>query len=217
MAHSFNHLLAPSWNRRMVHNAYRVVKNFQHTFSSYSDIEQNKGFIEDQGATQMTAPRNELKPCRIPLTQGKYAIVDAEDYEWLNQWKWYASYEPDRNLFVAKTRINTRAVRMHRMILNAPNGVLVDHKNYKPLDNRRVNLRLCSNAENAVNCKKKKRSNKASRYRGVCWARNNWCAEISFERKKFYLGRYETQIAAAHAYNKAAKRLHGEFACLNKI
>ena len=80
----------------------------------------------------------------ILLTQAKFATVDVEDYDWLSQYKWCAA--KDRETFYAHRGSNGIAVSMHRAIMHAPKGVICDHKNHNGFDNRKSNLRLCTNA-----------------------------------------------------------------------
>lgn len=107
----------------------------------------------------------------------------------------------------------------HRIIWKLVHGKdpeQVDHINNNPSDNRLVNLRACTNAENARNSSKRKPG--SSQYRGVCWVPRDqkWAASISNgQGGKISLGHHGDEIAAAKAYDKAARELHGEFATLN--
>lgn len=150
----------------------------------------------------------------IPLTRGKVALVDDADYEWLMQWKWHAAMQ-NANRFSAARRITAggrRMVYMHRVIMGAPKGLLVDHKDGDPLHNFRSNLRLATKQQNAFNCGP--RSNNTSGFKGVSWERRKkrWIAQIFVKRNNTYLGMYVTKEEAAVAYEEAAKKYHGEFA-----
>jgi len=149
----------------------------------------------------------------IPLTQGKFAIVDAEDYDWLNMYKWCVSKK--RYNFYACRRTRGKKIFMHRLITNAPEGMLVDHINGISLNNRRSNLRICTIAQNNRNSRPWRRS--TSKYKGVSWcqAAGKWRARIRPNRKQMHLGCFDNEIKAARAYDKKAKELFGEFAYLN--
>ena len=157
---------------------------------------------------------------KIPLTRGKFAIVDPADYERLAKHKWYAAkrrntYYAARDYYCRKKKVNV-TVQMHRSIFPAPKGLFVDHINRDGLDNRSVNLRSATMAENNRN-----RSwtvpGKASKYRGVYKYRGQkfFSAAIRHNRKKINLGTFKTEIDAAHAYDTAAKKYHRQFAVLN--
>ena len=148
---------------------------------------------------------------KIKLSRGKYTIVDDEDFEWLNRWKW--SYN---SLGYARMGQNYKTILMHRLIMNTPHGMETDHINGNGLDNRRSNLRICTRSQNKMNtCLSSKNT---SGYKGVCWNKNSkkWRAEIEY-KKSICLGYFDNKIDAAKAYNQKAKELFGEFAKLNKI
>jgi len=154
----------------------------------------------------------------IPLTQGQYAIVAPEDYERLNEHKWYAikgkhTYYANR---LVKKDGKAKHHPMHREILNAPDDRFVDHENREGLDNRKVNLRLATHAQNNYNSFRG--FNKGtSKYRGVSFDKKakKWRAVIYYKNQKIHLGMFETEKAAADAYDKAATKYHGEFALRN--
>lgn len=157
----------------------------------------------------------------IPLTQGKVALVDDEDFEPISQRGWYANKLGQLGCFYAVSRKgcwpNQKAVLMHRFILGAGKGVLVDHRDLNTLNNCRSNLRLCSRFENARNSKMFVTN--TSGFRGVILDKpsRKWVAAIWFKNKRIHIGRFESKEMAAMAYNKKAKELHGEFATLNPV
>lgn len=151
---------------------------------------------------------------RIPLTQGKFAIVDDEDYEWLNQWKWTLNRcGKDGKYLYAGREANGKQIRMHRQILGLTKNdpEMADHINHNGLDNRKCNVRICSNQQNQANSKRKNVG--SSKYLGVRWHNNKWAASIG--KKRSHIGYYKNEIDAAKAYDKKAKELFGEYAHTN--
>lgn len=153
----------------------------------------------------------------IPLTQGQFAIVDDEDYDWLMQWKWRAKpIKSGRNKYYATRRVGPASIFMHRVVNNTPAGLGTDHINGNSLDNRRHNLRSATVAQNARNVPKCMHD-KLSQFKGITYdkRRNRWIARIKVNRTAVNLGSFATQEAAARAYDQAAKQHFGEFAYLN--
>lgn len=154
---------------------------------------------------------------QIPLTKGKFAIVNDGDYEFLSNWKWSASF--NGSLWYAQRsegpRLLRKTVQMHRFIMSAPRGMEVDHINGDTLDNRRENMRLCSRLQNGRNRKRPK--NNTSGFKGVWWNKtcNKWEAEIRVNNKRIYLGHYSDPEEAARAYDEAAVEHFGDFAKIN--
>ncbi len=144
----------------------------------------------------------------IPLSRGKTAIVDETDFIELSKYKWYA----DVDGYALRTNDN---VRLHRLIMQALPGQLVDHIDGNTSDNRRVNLRICTQAENIRN--RGKPVVNSSGYKGVSWdkARQKWQVHIAALGVRKNLGRFVDKLEAARAYDTAAKIYHGEFARLN--
>jgi len=157
----------------------------------------------------------------IPLSQGKVAIVDDEDYEALVRFKWHAIRR--RGLFhaVRSEQVNGKkhSIYMHRFLLGEPPGQEVDHENGDGLDNRRTNLRACTKRQNARN--RVHGGSKSSRYHGVCWHAwsSRWrvviCAGPVNTRghsKQLYVGSFKDETEAARAYDRAALQHFGPFA-----
>lgn len=151
----------------------------------------------------------------IPLTRGIEAIIDDEDYEYLNQWKWCAHKEGYAVRSASKQNGKREYIRMHRLIMNAKKGQIIDHINCNKVDNRKENLRFCTDMQNSQN--QKKRKGLTSLYKGVDLFRGKYRAFIRVNKKQIYLGTFENEEAAAEAYNNAAINYHGEFARINKL
>lgn len=153
----------------------------------------------------------------IPLTQGCVALVDDEDYEWLNQWKWclQGGLRPGYAVRLCNHR---GKIYMHREILKPPDGFETDHINGNGLDNQRSNLRLCTRQQNNMN-RGVAKNRGTSRFKGVYFASREqmWCAHISRSNRKKHLGYFNTEEEAALAYNHAAQKYYGEFAWLNQL
>lgn len=159
----------------------------------------------------------------IPLTQGKVALIDDEDAERVMQWKWTAmqirhgnAWYARRAIFLSKkTRPKTKTILLHRFLVNAPEGVQVDHRNRNGLDNRKENLRLATNAQNHQNMVSIKRSETG--YRGVGYdkKRCRFYAKIRAFNVSVSLGWFDDAISAARLYDLAARKFHREFATLN--
>lgn len=141
---------------------------------------------------------------KIPLTRGQFAIVDKSDFEWLSTLcKWQAKINSTNSAYYATSRSGLMA----RVIMNAKEGEIVDHRNGDTLDNRRENLRKCTQSQNAMN-----RVKTPNKYlRGVYFKYGKFRAHIKMGGKQVYLGTFDTEIDAHSAYLKAAKELHGDF------
>ena len=151
----------------------------------------------------------------IPLTQGKNAIVDAADYEWLMKTNWHARKDDKTGAFYAETNIyvgNGKCDRgyMARFILDLGLSELADHVNGNTLDNRRCNLRASTKAQNRFNSKKP--SCNSSGYKWVTKRYSGWAARVTFRGVLHELGTYATPLEAHEVAYDAAKRFHGEFA-----
>ena len=148
----------------------------------------------------------------IEMTQGKVAIVDDDDFEYLSQWKWYVNYN-QRGLPYAMRGAKPK-VRMHRIVSKTPLGLFTDHINGDTLDNRKSNLRIVTSAENSMN-RKPYKSNKFG-LKGISISEGKYIhARIKLDGKNIHLGTFDTIEEAAAAYNKAALELFGEFARIN--
>ena len=159
---------------------------------------------------------------KIELTQGKVALVDDEDYDFVNQWKWQAAkwqggFYAVRSEYIGGGSKNPKFKRfkMHRVILQAKDGFDVDHRDTDGLNNQRYNLRQCTRIQNKQNGKPYKGGTSA--YKGVCFIkkRKRWVSAITFNKKRFQIGYFKDEICAAKAYDLKARELFGEYARTN--
>ena len=156
----------------------------------------------------------------IPLTQGKYAIVDTSDYKHQSKYRWHFMQMVGGNKAARNDcAINGRkTLYMHRAIMGVNHGdnIVVDHIHHNTLDNRKSELRVCTRQQNAMNMKIRSGT---SRFKGVRWHKTTkkWVSRITMNGATKHIGLYKHEIDAASAYNDEAKRLFGEFACLNEI
>ena len=159
---------------------------------------------------------------KINISTKKYpntfTMVDDEDFEYLNQWKWLCS----NNLYVIKVFYNRKEQKktfklMHREIMKIPKGMYTDHINHDTLDNRKCNLRICTNQENSFNSKLNK--NNTSGYKGVSWEerRKKWRASINKNQKQIHSRYFDNELKAAKQYDIWAKELFKQFANFNVI
>jgi len=158
----------------------------------------------------------------IKLTQGQVALVDDEDFERLNAFKWHSQWNPHTQSFYAvrnspKAGGKQLTVRMHREIMGAKSNKQVDHENHNTLDNRKENLRVCTREQNARNGRS--RRNNTSGFKGVSWDKRalKWLAHVGAHGKAKHLGYFANPIEAAVAYDAAAVLVHGEFAMTNAM
>lgn len=154
--------------------------------------------------------------------QDEQAFVNHNDAIRLNLFQKCISvhrYQRSKYLW-AETRSNKKreANSVHRMILNPPDYMQVDHIDHNGLNNRRHNLRLATRSENAKN-QRLQNQDKSSKFKGVTWraSRNKWIAQIGLSGIRTHLGLFVKEIDAAIAYNRAATKHFGEFALLNKV
>ena len=160
---------------------------------------------------------------QIPLTRGLFALVDDADFDWLNQWKWQVLETYKGCPYVRRTNHcrhgPSSSVLMHRLIMNAEKGQILDHINCNSLDNRRENLRFCDSFQNLANRPLGK--NNSSGFKGVSFTgrRGNiaWGAWICCRGNRKFIGTFPTAKDAAAAYDNYALQMHGEFARTNKI
>ena len=163
----------------------------------------------------------------IPLSQhhprkdspiDKFAIIDFDDYSIVSKYKWQVSKGKNGLFYARHSAATGKSFRMHRLILNVPKGMDVDHHDHNGLNNRRSNLRICTNTQNQAN-RRKTNNTTSSKFKGVGWHSQSktWRARISLNKKDRCLGNFLTEIEAALAYNEAALKHFGEFAKLNEV
>lgn len=155
----------------------------------------------------------------IPLTKDKRVRVSCRDYGELSKHRWYAQ-KAGRHYYAAR-RIGRNIVLLHREVLAAPTGILVDHRDGNSLNCVRNNLRFATQAQN-LQSRPKQSGTCTSPHKGVCFvpkinARNPWMAYIGSAKARKYLGYFPTEEAAGRAYNTAAKKLFKAFAWENSI
>jgi hypothetical protein len=153
---------------------------------------------------------------RIPLTQGRFALIDPQDYPELSKYKWRLCRTKGKNVLYAERSARLpngkySRILMHRQLIYAPKGCVIDHINGNGLDNRRANLRLATVAQNAWNSKKR---NPRSGYKGVWFAvdKGLWRAAIVYQGRRIHIGYFKDKIAAAKAYDTAARKYYKQFA-----
>jgi hypothetical protein len=163
---------------------------------------------------------------KLETKNGYIFQIDQEDYDKIRNYPWYGYKSTYRlkngekkqctKYIVAHISANER-VNLHKLIMNTPVEIRIDHKNGDGLDNRKSNLRICTQSQNQMN--KLKNCNNKSGYKGVSWdkTRNKWRSFIMLAGKNKCLGRFNSPEQAALAYNRAATKHFGEFAKLNKV
>ena|SRR3990167_11191769 len=163
---------------------------------------------------------------KIPLTQNKFALVDDEDFDKVNQYKWCFSRHTKKNFGYAGRKVQiswdgkkqiSKHILMHRVIMNAPKGLDIDHINHNTLDNRKSNLRVCTRSQNFQNAEL--RSDNTSGYKGVTFdkRRQKWVGRIGVYGKRIIKHGFVSSGEAAQWYNEQAKLYFKEFARFNTL
>jgi HNH endonuclease/AP2 domain len=152
------------------------------------------------------------------LLDGTKCLIDDEDFERLNQYKWGLVKSKTGSYAARGTRSNGvyRKILMHKELLPClDKKLIVDHINGNKLDNRKQNLRIVTRSQNLQNSKKRNDSN--NKYKGVRKQyKDKYCARIQIDKNtRLYLGYFNSEIEAAKAYDEAAKKYFGEYAQLN--
>lgn len=155
---------------------------------------------------------------KLPLSQGKFALVDDQDYRNLSKWKW--TFQPPcyakRVVFFGRNqKPQSKSILLHRVIMNPQKGTVVDHIDGNGLNNQRSNLRIATHAQNHQNTGIM--STNTSGYKNISWSKqhNKWRVRFMANKKEIHIGRFDRIGDAVKAYNKAVSKYHGEFAILN--
>lgn len=154
--------------------------------------------------------------CKTKFLPFDFTLVDDEDFEQLNKWRWHTD---NKGYVCRRVRADGKklVVYMHREIMLTPDNLVTDHINGIVTDNRKHNLRICTDGENKRNRGKTKAN--PTEYKGAYWQTQikRWYSRIQLDGKSTYLGTFNTAKEAAQAYNQAAVEYHGKFAKLNII
>lgn len=153
---------------------------------------------------------------KIDLGKGFFSIIDLDDLSTIGKYKWRSKYNKSNDTFTAVTSFRNNGkvetIIMHRLIMDAPKGMVVNHINHDTLDNRKSNLRLCNYCDSSATMKLTNKKTK-----GIYWRKNKGYFEVRLMRKGkiVYLGHRKTELEAGKLYNKGAKKYFGEYAELN--
>ena len=144
----------------------------------------------------------------------QYTIVDPDDYQKLAKLPWQLC-DSETGQYALRLA-GRQIIAMHRVIMNAPRGSIVDHEDRNGLNNTRKNLRFATRTQNNCNVRRKTET-KTSKYKGVSFVSKTkkWRAQIKYNGISKHLGYFENEEDAARTYDEAAKEYHGEFAVLN--
>lgn len=148
--------------------------------------------------------------CKTKFLPFDWTLVDDEDYKWLREWRWHTD---NKGYVVRRVRRDGKkyVVYMHREIMKTPEGMVTDHVNGNKVDNRRSNLRVCSDGQNKRN--RDKSLGFDAPYKGAYWQKQikRWYSRIQVNGRSIYLGTFSTPEEASTAYNVAAKKYHGKY------
>ena len=150
---------------------------------------------------------------KVIVIGNQKAFVDDVDFKRLSKIRWMLRILPSGDIHARRG-----SVYMHHLVIGRPPaGKVVDHVNGNGLDNRLCNLRFCTRGENCRNQVKRRHKKTSSKFKGVTWDKNRkkWSAQIMFKRKRYHLGRFKSQVAAAKAYDRGAIKLFKKYAHLN--
>jgi len=156
-----------------------------------------------------------MKKIRLKRKDGNdyFTIIDDGDYKLISEYKWHANINDYKTYAYAYNPGTPTTIYMHRLIMDATNGQMIDHINGNGLDNRKENLRLCTNSQNQANRGANK--NSQSGLKGLRFRYGKWQARIKFNRKEIHLGAFSSKTEAAKAYEEKAVEFFGEYAKTN--
>lgn len=150
----------------------------------------------------------------IELTRGCKAMVDDQDFDWINQYSWHCI--PGKRTAYASRCYTRNGKRIHEgMHTTIHGGDMIDHIDGDGLNNQRSNLRLCTDSLNGAN----RRPNKGKRFKGITFmpSYKKWMARVQVQKKRFTIGFFDSEFDAAKAYNESALKAFGEYARLNEV
>jgi len=165
----------------------------------------------------------------IILSDGSVATVDDDDFDRLSRFRWHPKRDRNGQVYACahgpgsvrvvngKTIDRRAPLSMHRVVLDAPRGVKVDHKDCNGLNNQKSNLRFATTATNGFN--RRKHTRKTSRFKGVYFNKRlrKWCVYLDARSVggHVYGGSFADEETAAHRYDELARQYCGEFARCN--
>ena len=144
------------------------------------------------------------------LSRGAFTVVEVDDYFQIESVSWHLAVWPNGRAYAANRQFGL----LHRHLMKCPPNMVVDHINGDALDNRRSNLRICTQANNLRN---RRACPKTSKYLGVSWdkRKQKWFSQLTHNKRRLLSKRCESEVAAAVAYDRVAAEVYGEFANLN--
>jgi len=157
---------------------------------------------------------------RIPLTKGRFAIVDPDDYTRLNHFNWYAAKSIHTWYAIRSLTTSRHGKRknqyMHHLVIAIPAGCFADHINHNGLDNRKANLRPATLSQN-IRHRRKFNTPSRSKFKGLTWRKKEkaWHVRITVNDKRLFLGSFKDELEAARTYDSSAKLYYGDYASLN--
>ena len=188
---------------------YEMCQKHYRQYKKYGKVlDNNSRTIYDPNEIVEYEDYAEIVLYNINCEEVARAIIDLDDIDKVKQYKWRMN---DQRYVLTDIKGTSKKIRLHRLIMDCIDDMVVDHINHNPLDNRKENLRICTQQQNNKNQKKK--SNNTSGVIGVCWdkSRNKWAASIMYNHKNIHLGRFNTKEEAIEARKQAEIEYYGEY------